>query len=196
MGTDKALLRLPPPSGPRRPSGQGEPDGQTLVEHAARLLGAVCPEVVIADRGRNLAPRGSALRSIEDGPGRGPAAGLLGAARVAPGRPLLALACDLPGVPEALLADLAERRGADCAAACTESGAGRRIEPLVCRYGPRALEALAEQVERGRYALRLLFERRDLVVELVEGEELARFGDPARMLANLNTPEDLEELLG
>jgi molybdopterin-guanine dinucleotide biosynthesis protein A len=179
MGADKPLLRLP---------GAG---GTTLVEHAAWRLGAVCLEVVVADRGRGLVP---GLRSIEDGPGRGPAAGLLGAARCAPGRPLLALACDLPAVPEALLAELAGRGAADCAAPSTESGGRRRIETLVCRYSPRALAALAGQVAGGRYALRLLFERRDLVVELLEGEDLARFGDPAKMLANLNTPEDLERL--
>ncbi len=169
MGADKARLVL---------------GGSSLAERAARRLAAVCREVVIADRGRGVAP---GWRSIEDGPGRGPAAGLLGAAREAPGRPLLVLGCDLPAVPEALLAALAACRDADCAAPRTERG----VEPLVCRYGSRALAALTEQVAAGRYALRRLFERRDLVVELIEGEDLVRFGDPAEMLTNLNTPEDL-----
>lgn len=174
MGADKARLVL---------------GGSALAERAARRLGAVCREVVIADRGRGVAP---AWRSIADGAGRGPAAGLLGAARTAPGRPLLVLACDLPAVPEALLAALARRSGVDCAAPRTVRG----IEPLVCRYSPRALTALAEQVAGGRYALRRLFEHRDLVVDLLEGEDLARFGDPSEILANLNTPEDLAAFRG
>jgi molybdopterin-guanine dinucleotide biosynthesis protein A len=185
MGTDKALLRLDRTAG-RAGSEPGE--GTTLAEHAARRLAAVCPEVVIADRGRAVLP---GWRSIEDGPGRGPAAGLLGAAGAAPGRPVLALACDLPAVPVALLAELAER-GARGGADCTAVRTARGLEPLVCHYSPRALSALAEQVAAGRYALHSLFDRGDLLVELVEGEDLERFGDPARMLANLNLPEDLE----
>lgn len=169
--------------------------GRTLAARAAELLARVCPEVVVADRGRGVVP---GLRSVADGAGRGPAAGLLGAARAAPGRPLVALACDLPAVPEALLAALAtpgetcaDWAAADLVLLRTERG----LEPLVARYGPRALAALEEQVAAGDYAPRHILDRPDLRVTIVEGDELARFGDPARFLANVNAPEDLERLL-
>src|SRR6185369_5542437 len=90
MGRDKATLPAP---------------GGSLPGRAALRLAAVCPEVVLADRGRGLIPE---LRSVGDGPGSGPAAGILGAALACPGRSLLVLACDLPEVPEALLAELAD----------------------------------------------------------------------------------------
>src|SRR5262245_23173248 len=73
MGRDKALLEI---------------EGETLLARAARRLGEVCEEVLVADAGR--------FGGIPDGPGRGPAAGLLGAARARPGRALLVLAVDLP----------------------------------------------------------------------------------------------------
>jgi len=174
MGVDKARLRL---------------DGRTLAERAAERLAAVCAEVFVADRGRGVVP---GVRSVEDGPGEGPAAALLGAARTAPGRAVLALACDLPAVPESLLVEIVRRgetRRADCVLARTARG----FEPLVARYSPRALAALAEQVRGGRYALRELFTRDDLTVEVIEGAALARHGEPERLFANLNTPEDLAE---
>jgi len=173
MGADKALLTL---------------DGTTLAERAARCLAAVCPVVLVADRGRSTV---AGLASVEDGPGGGPAAGLLGAARAAPDQPLLVLGCDLPAVPTALLAGLVELAGgsgADLALPRSPRG----LEPLVGYYGPRALASLERQVADGRFALRHLLENPDLAVTLLEGEALAAFGDPERIFANLNTPEELE----
>jgi molybdopterin-guanine dinucleotide biosynthesis protein A len=106
---------------------------------------------------------------------------------------VLALACDLPAVPESFLAELVrrgERTGADWLLARTERG----IEPLAALYGPRALAALEEQVRTGRYAPRELLARTDLRIEVIEGDDLARHGDPEHLFANLNRPEDLETL--
>ena len=186
MGRDKASLA--PPS----------LDGPTLAERAAGVLARVCPEVVAADGGRGVLP---GVRSVADAPspgsgtgsGRGPAAGILGAARAFPGRPLLVLACDVPAVPAELLARLAERVAegrADLALPRTPGGP----EPLVACYGPAALAALAEQVAAGEHAVRRISDRKGLRIDWLEGVELESFGDPERMLANVNTPDDLERL--
>lgn len=175
MGRDKATLVL---------------GGRTLARRAADLLGRVCREVVVADRGRGVVP---GVPSVEDGPGAGPAAGLLGAARTAPGRPLLALACDLPRVPAPLLAELVEaarRTGADLVLPRSPRGP----EPLAAVYGPGALAALEERVATGAYDLFGLLERGDLVVATLEGEALERFGDPAVIFRNVNTPDDFGHL--
>jgi molybdopterin-guanine dinucleotide biosynthesis protein A len=191
MGRDKAALVV---------------GGQTLARRAADVVAAVAAQVLIADRGRGLVP-GAA--SVADGPGRGPAAGLLGAARAAPGRPLLVLACDLPAVPASLLAALAERvepadpaPGATAAAGASATAGpdlvlprwARGIEPLVGWYGPRALAALAAQVTTGEYSLGRLVERADLAVAWLEGEALESFGDPEELFRNVNTPEDLDRI--
>jgi molybdopterin-guanine dinucleotide biosynthesis protein A len=168
MGRDKASLVL---------------HGETLAAGAARRLAAVCAEVAVADRGRGSVP---GLPSVEDGPGRGPAAGLLGAARRWPGRPLLALACDLPAVPVSLLAELAGA-GADWVVPRWTGG----LEPLCALWGPAALAVLAQRVERGLYALHELTGEAGLQVAFLEGERLAAFGRPEEIFWNVNRPEDL-----
>ena len=162
-------------------------DGAALPARAVEALAAVCAEVAVADRGRGLVP---GCPSLVDGPGRGPAAGILGGAAAYPGRPLLVLACDLPRVPAGLLAELANSPEPDWA---LPRWAGGR-EPLCALYGPAALAVLAARVAAGRFSLHDLddLEGGGLAVRHLEGEELRRFGDPAEVFLNLNTPEDLE----
>jgi molybdopterin-guanine dinucleotide biosynthesis protein A len=173
MGRDKAALALPAGSLPQR---------------AAERLARVCPEVAAADRGRGLVP---GLPSVADGPGRGPIAGILGAAAAYPGRPLLVLACDLPEVPATLLADLARSTGCDWAAPRW----GGRIEPLCALYGPAALAALGRRAAGGRFALHELAGEAGLAARWLEDEALAAHGAPEGMFLNLNTPADLERWL-
>jgi molybdopterin-guanine dinucleotide biosynthesis protein A len=170
MGRDKALLEL---------------EGETLVARAARRLEEVCGEVLIADGGRGLGPA-----SISDGPGRGPAAGLLGAAQARPGRSLLVLAVDLPRVPVPLLEELA-RSEADLAIPRWAGG----VEPLCAFYGPVALAVLEERVGQGRLDLHSLAGTPGLAVRWLDEKELRRFGEPERMFLNLNSPLDLEGTL-
>lgn len=158
--------------------------GGSLPGRAALLLAAVCPEVVVADRGRGIVPE---LRSVGDGPGSGPAAGILGAAAACPDRSLLVLACDLPEVPVALLAELARPSGFDWVVPRWQG----RTEPLVALYRPAALAVLAERVAGGRLALQRLAEVPGLSVRYLGSELLAHFGPPERMFTNLNTPEEL-----
>lgn len=185
MGNDKALLAVP------GPAGDAGDAGESLPAAAARRLAAVCPQVAVADRGRGLLP---GFASLADGPGRGPAAGILGAAAAYPERSLLVLACDLPRVPAGLLAELAAS-----AAFAAFAGGGwvvprweGGLEPLCALYGPAALAALAARVGRGRFALHDLALEPGLAVRFLEGEELARFGPAADLFLNLNTPADWE----
>jgi molybdopterin-guanine dinucleotide biosynthesis protein A len=166
MGREKALLEI---------------EGETLVARAARKLSEVCEEVVTADAGRGLGPA-----SVPDGPGRGPVAGLLGAARARPGRALVVLAVDLPWVPATLLEELA-RSDADLALPRWAGG----VEPLCALYGPAALAVLEERVGQGRLDLWTLPETPGLRVRCLGDEEIRRFGEPARVFLNLNRPEDL-----
>ena len=182
MGQDKALL---PMSGP------------SLPERAASRLARVCPQIALAAGGRDLVP---GLPAVADGPGAGPAAGILGAAAAYPGRPLLVLACDLPEVPVHLLALIVGAR--DPGGSHGPAGPdwpdwivprwGGRLEPLCALYRPRALEALTIAVAAGILALHRLPEfAADLAVSYVDDDVLRRFGPPEQIFQNLNTPEDL-----
>lgn len=183
LGSDKALMLA-------GAAGSAE-EGETLAARAARRLGEVCRDVALADRARRLV---AGLPSLADGPGDGPAAGILGAARGYPGRALLVLACDLPEVPAGLLAELAAEP-ADWAVPRW----GGRLEPLCALYRPAALAALAAAVAGGDLALHHLAASPGLAVAFLEGDRLARHapgGDPARLFVNLNDPEDVARWRG
>ncbi len=172
MGRDKARLRL---------------GGKSLVEHAAEKLSAVVSELVIADRELGLV---AGYRSIADGPGRGPVAGILGAAAARPGWGVLALACDLPAVPAALLRALRDTPGGDVCVPRWRRG----VEPLCACYRPAALAALETAAASGRFALYPLLREEVLRVRYLEGPALAAFGSAEELFLNLNTPEQLARL--
>jgi molybdopterin-guanine dinucleotide biosynthesis protein A len=170
FGSDKAFALL---------------DGVTLVERAHRTLALLTSDVLLADAGRALL---AGVESAPDGPGQGPAAAVLGAARLRPGRALLVLACDLPRVPAELLRRIAAAAG-DWVVPRHEGG----IEPLVSLYRPRALEALGVQVARGDLALHHLAQA-ILDIRYLDAESFADLGDARSLFANVNTPDDLRGL--
>ncbi len=186
LRTAKAALRLPG-------SRSGEP-GPTLVNWSIARLYAVhgIEEILVAagdfavDVGS--AERGRRVSTAPDGPGSGPAAGVLGAARSRPGRRLLVLACDLPLVPVDLLADLAAS-DADLAPAATNVRDPRSMNPTCALWAPPALDRLAARIERGDNRLHPLTRCAALRIEPVDA---GRFGDPEDVLLNVNTAADWE----
>ena len=175
LGEDKALLAA---------------GGESLAARAVRKLSERYDEVAVADGGRGLVP---GVPSLPDGPGRGPAAGVLGAAAAYPERALMVLACDLPEVPEILLTALViasgMRKGG--AADWVVPRWGGRLEPLCAIYQPAALAALARRAAAGRFALHELADEPALAIEYFEESDIEIFGDPARIFLNLNTPDDV-----
>lgn len=186
MGRDKATL-------PAAPWGEGR-----LVDWAVERLAAVCDEVVVADAGRGLvdgALATSVAESVADGPGRGPAAGILGAAAARPGRSFLVLACDLPCVTPAALRTLLSFDGDWVLPA--HGGDPPRLEPLASLFRPLALDALRQRVESGRFDLHGLARgRAESGIQVRRpGEEIWEpLGGAEHLFANLNRPKDLERL--
>ena len=189
LGRRKAGLRLP----------GLEPDsaGPTVLDWAVTRLAAVdrVGEVVIAAGNAGIEAPSTDYRipvSVEtDGPGSGPAAGVLGAARARPGRHLLVLACDLPLVPVDLLRDLAAS-AADLAPAAPDLGDARSMNPTCALWTPPALERLAARIEEGDNRLYPVTRCADLRVEPVDA---GRFGDPQDILLNVNTAADWDRAL-
>ena len=196
MGRDKNFVKLP------------FGDGRALLQWAADRLSAVCETWVVADAGRELL---AGAVSVEDGPGAGPVAGLLGAAEHLPGRPLLTLACDQPFVPAAFLQHLSQQSG-DWVVPITDRGP----EPTCAMYRSGTLEYLRRRAAQGKYSLRDLAEgnpgldvcRMDsrgwltnwMEAQRKEGRAASSRSaiDPESALgadalfSNLNRPEDLE----
>jgi molybdopterin-guanine dinucleotide biosynthesis protein A len=118
-------------------------------------------------------------------PGEGPLASL--ASALGRSGPLLLLACDLPFLSPPLLRDLAaELAGADWAA----PAAGEQAHPLCAAYGPAVLAPARELLRAGRRDMHSLLAHPGLRGRLLAPRPA--WGDPERLLLNVNTPEDLE----
>ena len=118
-------------------------EGRPLIEYPLRALTARLDDVaVIARAGTELPELPDGVRRIDepDEP-RHPATGIVAALEAAAGRPALVLACDLPQAGEEVVdALLAEPAGGSLVVAAASQG---RVQPLMARYEPGALSALA-----------------------------------------------------
>lgn len=164
---------------------------KTFAQNARDLLAEAGLPVLVAARDLT---RASLLlpgeKAVSDGPGRGPAAALLGAHAAFPEASLLALACDLPEAPSALLRALAAAAG-DLVWPVWGDGQG---EPLCALYRPKALDRLTQRVLAGVFALQGLSRDAHLDFRPFGGPDLAAFGHPARLFFNTNRQEDLDSL--
>ncbi|MDQ6750160.1 MAG: molybdenum cofactor guanylyltransferase [Actinomycetota bacterium] len=170
MGTPKAGVEL---------------GGRALITYplgAAR--GAGLEAVVVAKADTSLPPLEATVWAEPAQP-RHPLRGLVTALERADGRPVLALGCDLPFVTSDLLAWLA--RLPQCTAVPCVDG---RLQPLLARYDPGAVGRLSAALT-DEQPLRQAVE--GLRPRPILEAQLRRFGAPARLTFNVNTPADLAE---
>ena len=171
MGTPKARLEL---------------GGRPLLEYPlAAVQGAGLEPAVVAKPDSALPPL-AVPRWNEAAEPRHPLTGIVAALTAARGRPVLAVACDMPFVTAELLADLAARGGR--ADLILPETAGR-LHPLLARWDPALLPALRAALAREASLHELAAE---LDAQRVDEAELRRFGDPDRLLFNVNDRGDLE----
>lgn len=164
--------------------------GRPMLARVVATVGSAgLDPVVVAKPDTELPQVDCRVLSEPDEP-RHPLTGLLTALRASAGRGVVAIACDMPLVPAKLLRWLA---GLDEEIAVCE--AAGMLHPLLGRYSSAAIPQLELGLAEGAAM-------RDVVVGLrprIVGEaELARFGDPGRILFNVNEPADLvaaEQLL-
>lgn len=161
-----------------------------LIAHPLAAVEAAGLEpVVVAKPGSELPPLACHTIAEPELP-RHPLCGIVAALRDAGGRPLVALACDMPFATPDLLARLAA--APEPLVAVASHG---ELQPLLARYDGSLLPALEAALGRAEPLRRTV---ESLGPRLIEGAELARFGDPERLLFNVNTAADLrraEELL-
>lgn len=172
MGRPKAGVRL---------------GGKPLARWGAEALAAVA-ETCIQVGGSGL-PAGGWRRIEDRRPGAGPAAGIEAALEEAAGRPLVAVAVDMPLVTPELLRRLLDLVGDGAVAAAPHCN--DRWCPLPAAYAPPALPPLRRWLDGGRRDLHGFLDR--IGAAALRGSDLRAVGDPARMLVNVNTPEDLRD---
>gem|GEM_PF-57429 len=173
------------------PKAQALLRGRALVEWVRDAVSQVDPgPIVVGSEARLLESFG--LRVIgDDVPHAGPLTGIIVALEAAleAGRTgALCVACDTPFIPPALIRELAAIwTGSPDRAVVAAGPAG--IEPLCAIYPVSALPALRDRREAGLRSLREAVSALDPV--LLDGDRLARFGDPTTLFLNVNTIDDL-----
>lgn len=176
MGRDKALIDL---------------GGRTLLERAIELVRQAGGRPVIIGPPRPELPLPGVERLDETAGGAaaaGPLPALRHALRATGAARVVALGCDLPMLPPALLtllAGLAERFDA------VVPRAGGRLHVLAAGYRSTCLPALDAALAAGDGALHAILPR--VRSRILEEADLVPFGGPEIFL-NINTPEDLERV--
>jgi molybdopterin-guanine dinucleotide biosynthesis protein A len=157
--------------------------GRALIDYPLAALQAAGVETVVVAKPRSPLP----VLPVEiwEEPAE-PAHPLCGIVRALQGgRPVLVVGCDMPLITPAAVSWLAGLPGP-----LAVPGVGGRLHPLLARYDPE----LAGPLERAlRHRAPLQAAIRELRPRVLGAAEIRRFGDPDRLLFNVNTPEDLAE---
>lgn len=157
--------------------------GSSLVTRAVRSLRqAGLDPFIVTKRDRPVEIEGVEVVVEADEP-QHPLAGVVAAIRSASERPVIVLACDLPLLPSAYFAWLADHE-----AGTVIPSPGDRPQPLAGRYRPGDLESVESALRQEASAK---FAVAQLSPTLVGDADLARFGNPAAIFSNVNTRADL-----
>jgi molybdenum cofactor guanylyltransferase len=159
--------------------------GSPLISYPLAALAAAGVEAVVcAKEGEELPPLEAPILREPPRP-RHPLRGIVTALRAGEERPVVAVACDMPFVSPRLLSLLASSPEPLVIPAL-----GGRLQPLLGRYDPVLLPRLEEALAR-EAPMRETIE--SLGPHHLREDDLARFGDPYRLLFNVNTPADLRQ---
>jgi molybdopterin-guanine dinucleotide biosynthesis protein A len=161
-------------------------DGREILERQIAALAPAVDDVLIV---------GGPRATIHDiVPGCGPLGGLHAALTAARGGAVLLVACDMPYLSTPLVAYLLSlATEADVVVPQSERG----YHPLCAVYTRACLDPVAARLADRRLKMRELVD--SMRTRVVPVDEIRRFGDPDRLLANVNTPADyagLEALQG
>ncbi|MGH7506941.1 MAG: molybdenum cofactor guanylyltransferase [Longimicrobiales bacterium] len=167
-----------------------EVGGARIADRVAAVLRAVLADVVAIVNDRTLAAEIGLTWRADLRPGLGALGGIHAALHWAAedGRPgILAVACDMPFVPSALLALLLEEAGGGFDVVIPESGGRRGIEPLCAYYATTCLNAIERAIDTGDH--RMIGFHDAVNVRKLARSEVERHGVPDVVFLNVNTPE-------
>jgi molybdopterin-guanine dinucleotide biosynthesis protein A len=100
---------------------------------------------------------------------------------------VLVVAWDMPFVSAPLLAAIRDA-GRDADVVVPESDSRRGLEPLCAFYTPACVPAIERRIAAGDRRVIGFFD--DVRLVRLAADQVARFGDPALLFMNVNTPEE------
>jgi molybdopterin-guanine dinucleotide biosynthesis protein A len=161
-------------------------EGLPIIIRQVEVLQLVASRLVIVGRGPERFADLNLPVYDDVIPEAGALGGIYTALDVAEREFVLTVACDLPFLHAGLLDRLVELASGARDGAWVHTPQG--IEPLIACYRQSARARIRRQIELGR--LKAADLGSVLEVAEMDVDELARFGPPARLLANVNTPDD------
>ncbi len=170
MGQDKAALVL---------------DGKTLLERVTATMQAIFPKVIVSVR--QLRSGVEVPQVCDEQDAGGPLAGLIAGLARTDTRWVFAVACDMPFVTQAVVAQLATLRGVHQAVVPLVGG---YPQPLAAFYATSALEAMRASLAAGDKSLRGGLKKLD--VRYVGEDELRACDPQLRSFFDLDTPQDFQ----
>jgi molybdenum cofactor guanylyltransferase len=170
--------------------------GQTILERQLSVLSEVSDDILLVGSRRPL-PAGA--RQLADRvPDSGPLGGLDAALSACRSETLIVVACDMPFISAAFLRHLAALAADRPEVQAVVPSTKRGYHPLCAVYTRACAPIVARHLAGKRLKLVELLDvlnqsgRGRLLV--VTEADLGVFGDPDRLLANVNTPAEYEEL--
>lgn len=168
------------------PKGLERVGGRRIIDRVADALRAATDDLLLIANDPRAGDWLPGVRVAGDlRPGEGSLGGLHAALAHAGGA-VLVVAWDMPFVSGALLRRLRALGESGFDAAVPESDSRRGVEPMCAWYAPPSLAAIERALDRGDRRVVSFFD--DIRVARLPAEEVARFGDPARLFLNVNTP--------
>ena len=172
-------------------------EGRTIFDRQLSELSQIADEILLVGGARPPglpAPRAGVMPIADLMPGCGPLGGLHAALTAARGDPVIVVACDMPYLSAPFLAYLADRAaeisGPEPLAIVPQTERG--YHPLCAAYTRAVIEPIERRLAAGRLTMMDLLA--DLRLRVVTARDIARFGDPHQLLANVNTPAEHESL--
>jgi molybdopterin-guanine dinucleotide biosynthesis protein A len=157
--------------------------GRTLIEYPLEALQDGGFQVVVVAKEDTSLPELDVPVWRDSSDSVHPLTGIVTSLERSEGRSVLVCACDLPFVTPHLAMHIARQP-----AAVAVPTIGGRLHPLLGRYEPAVLDDLKVALGEGRPLQETV---RSLEAVLMGRAELEMFGDPQRLLFNVNTPLDL-----
>ena len=170
------------------PKGLERVGGRRIIDRVADVLRETTDELLLVANDPEASGWLQGVRTVGDVQHGAGSLGGIHAALVHAGGPVLVVAWDMPFVPPRLLAALRTRES-EADAVVPESDSKRGLEPLCAYYSSACLGPVERRLAAGDR--RVIAFHEDVRLDLLPAAEVARYGDPAVMFMNVNTPDDL-----
>lgn len=172
-----------------KPKGLELVGGQRVIDRAATALASATDELLLIANDAGASAWLPDVRTVADvRQGAGSLGGIY-SALVHSDSAAIVIAWDMPFVPAELLREL-RRLGETADAAVPESDSRRGVEPLCAYYSPACVSPIERRLNSGD--LRVISFYDEIRVARLPIDVVRRFGDPARIFMNVNSPADLD----